>query len=147
MTSAARSWRWTAAAFVTTALVLFPFYWMVTTALRKESSVFAYPPNLLPTDLSPGLLLAVLWMASPAAAAWPRSHGSTGEDSSCACCHSEAAIVGGLGCGGCQAAPMHVAGLTSTRIGAVVSWLLCPAAAVVGIDLAPADPPPRSFSV
>ncbi|MCX7380902.1 MAG: carbohydrate ABC transporter permease [Alphaproteobacteria bacterium] len=61
MTSAARSWRWTAAAFVTTALVLFPFYWMVTTALRKESSVFAYPPNLLPTDLSPGLLLAVLW--------------------------------------------------------------------------------------
>jgi len=56
-----RSWRWSAAAFVAAAVVLFPFYWMVTTALRKETSIFAYPPNLLPTDLSPSLLFAVLW--------------------------------------------------------------------------------------
>jgi multiple sugar transport system permease protein len=61
MNSLNRSWRWSAAAFVAAAAVLFPFYWMVTTALRKETSVFAYPPNLLPTDLSPGLLFAVLW--------------------------------------------------------------------------------------
>ena len=61
MNSLNRSWRWSAAAFVAAAVVLFPFYWMVTTALRKETSVFAYPPNLLPTDLSPGLLFAVLW--------------------------------------------------------------------------------------
>lgn len=61
MNSGNRSWRWSAAAFVAAAVVLFPFYWMVTTALRKESSVFAYPPNLLPTDLSPGLFFAVLW--------------------------------------------------------------------------------------
>jgi multiple sugar transport system permease protein len=61
MNSPNRSWRWSAAAFVAAAVVLFPFYWMVTTALRKETSVFAYPPNLLPTDLSPGLLFAVLW--------------------------------------------------------------------------------------
>ena len=61
MNSLDRSWRWSAAAFVAAAVVLFPFYWMVTTALRKETSVFAYPPNLLPTDLSPGLLFAVLW--------------------------------------------------------------------------------------
>ncbi len=61
MISAARSWRWSVVAFVVAAVVLFPFYWMVTTALREEGSVFAYPPHLLPTDLAPGLLFAVLW--------------------------------------------------------------------------------------
>lgn len=40
-------------------VVLFPFYWMLLTALRAETSVFTYPPNLWPTDLAPHLLFQV----------------------------------------------------------------------------------------
>jgi multiple sugar transport system permease protein len=54
-----RGWRWTAAAFLALLVAMFPFYWMVLTALRKESAVFAYPPNLFPTDLAPRLFFSI----------------------------------------------------------------------------------------
>jgi multiple sugar transport system permease protein len=54
-----RDWRWTVAAGLMLLVAMSPFYWMVLTALRKESAVFAYPPNLLPTDLAPGLFFTI----------------------------------------------------------------------------------------
>jgi multiple sugar transport system permease protein len=54
-----RDWRWTVAAVLVLLVAMFPFYWMVLTALRKESAVFAYPPNLLPTDLAPQLFFSI----------------------------------------------------------------------------------------
>lgn len=55
-------WRargWTVVGTVVVLIALFPFYWMLLTALRSETSVFVYPPKLLPTDLAPQLLFQV----------------------------------------------------------------------------------------
>jgi multiple sugar transport system permease protein len=49
----------TAVALVVAIVVLFPFYWMFLTSIRAESSVFAYPPKIAPTDLAPALFLKV----------------------------------------------------------------------------------------
>lgn len=66
-------WRWSAAALIALALVLFPFYWMVITALREESNVFTYPPEIWPTSLHPTLFFRVFvatsvmrWIANTA---------------------------------------------------------------------------------
>lgn len=56
----AHSRRWAIAAFAVTLIVLFPFYWMVLTAMREETAVFSYPPKIWPSDLAPHLLLKVL---------------------------------------------------------------------------------------
>jgi len=50
---------WTVIGVCVVIVALFPFYWMLLTALRSESSVFSYPPKLLPTDLAPAMLFKV----------------------------------------------------------------------------------------
>ena len=37
---------------ITAVVVLFPFYWMVNTSLKKESEIFRVPPSLVPADFS-----------------------------------------------------------------------------------------------
>ena len=92
-----------------------------------------------------GLLLAVVWMAAPAVASvWPRNAGS--ENAPCECCDSRLGIVAGMGCIGCQVAPAEQGTSLKPPIATVMRWPSGKSAAVVGIDLAPADPPPRPFS-
>lgn len=43
------------------AILLFPFYWMFLTALKPETDIFAYPPELFPRNLAPGRFVAALW--------------------------------------------------------------------------------------
>ncbi|MBL8837345.1 MAG: carbohydrate ABC transporter permease [Alphaproteobacteria bacterium] len=57
--SARLPWRWSAFAAVCVMVILFPFYWMVVAAFREESALLAYPPQLWPTDLAPGLFWRV----------------------------------------------------------------------------------------
>lgn len=57
--SVRRAYAWSAIGVTVVLVALFPFYWMVLTALRAETSVFAYPPKLLPSDLAPHLLFQV----------------------------------------------------------------------------------------
>ena len=52
-------------------MVLFPFYWMVLTSFRGEAAAFAYPPNVLPTDLVPEAFFNVF--AKTAALTWLRN--------------------------------------------------------------------------
>jgi multiple sugar transport system permease protein len=47
-----RSWKLAVIAPVATAVILFPAYWMVLTALQGDSAIFAYPPRIWPTALS-----------------------------------------------------------------------------------------------
>lgn len=39
--------------------LLFPFYWMLTTAVRPEAAILGWPPKLLPTGLDPLLFFDV----------------------------------------------------------------------------------------
>jgi multiple sugar transport system permease protein len=52
-------WGLATVAPVVTALLLFPAYWMVITALQGDSAVFAYPPRIWPTELSTEALWSV----------------------------------------------------------------------------------------
>ncbi|SMH49035.1 carbohydrate ABC transporter membrane protein 2, CUT1 family [Rathayibacter oskolensis] len=57
-------------------ITLFPFYWMLRTALSTNSALFQDPGNLLPVEFSWGGFRRVLGLASPAEAA--ADGGSTG---------------------------------------------------------------------
>src|SRR5690606_9098048 len=45
---------------VTLAVLLFPIYWMIVTAVRPGNELLSYPPKFLPTDGSLGVFLRVL---------------------------------------------------------------------------------------
>ncbi len=51
-----RFWPWVrlGAIAVTACVFLFPFFWMVSNALRRDREVFAVPPRLLPTEFQWG---------------------------------------------------------------------------------------------
>jgi multiple sugar transport system permease protein len=52
-----RGWITSIGTVVLCAVVLFPFYWMVVTALREDATAFAYPPQIAPTGISWHLLV------------------------------------------------------------------------------------------
>lgn len=60
-----RRWLWRTVlgfylpAAVIAAVMLFPFLWMISVALRPESDVYAYPPHLIPRVFAWGNLLRV----------------------------------------------------------------------------------------
>ncbi|GII91576.1 carbohydrate ABC transporter permease [Sinosporangium siamense] len=46
------AWRWrrTAVVALVTAVVMLPFWWLLSLAFKPETEVFSYPPNLLPRE-------------------------------------------------------------------------------------------------
>lgn len=43
---------WTVASVVILAVFLFPIYWMVVTSVKSSSSIFAYPPQIIPHSVT-----------------------------------------------------------------------------------------------
>ena len=88
------------------------------------------------------LLAAMLWVALPAVAAAAMTSPQV-EGQACPCCEGQATASGAVACPGCQASPTvgneHTAPTTNFR----VAWLMGPDTAIPGIELLPAEPPPR----
>jgi hypothetical protein len=91
------------------------------------------------------LLATLLWVLLPAVAmtcALPGQAASAASDCP-SCCETGMPAGGGVVCGGCQVGVAADSEMPRRPVVARIAWLAPAAPGSVGLDLAPADPPPR----
>lgn len=92
-----------------------------------------------------GMLSAMQWAVLPVAAATCSMSGHAANSAiDCpACCETAMLTGGGLACGGCQLGVEAAGAAMRLPLGVMIAWRVSAAPASTGIDLSPADPPPR----
>jgi hypothetical protein len=88
------------------------------------------------------LVATALWAAFPGvvvAAVNPAS----GQEEPCPCCDDRAALAGVVACPACQVGTLPGRSPAVATVAVTTPWLAIAPAPVLGIDPAPAEPPPR----